>query len=281
MVQKFFRSKLYLLLQLVLIIFPLALLTACGPQSDNSAGTHRDSLQRILQTGELRVGYVVVPPWIIKEPNRGQLSGSSIEAIQEIARLAGLKLIFVEASWSTYISGLQTGQFDLSIVPSYVTVGRAKAMNFTRPISYTGNTALVRADDKRFKDMNDLNASGVTVAVVQGTQDHEYALKNFPLATIKAIATQDVPLLFTEVATGRADVALADTYNVRNFLTQHSNLKELTPEKPYNILPAAWNVRYEDVALWQFINSSLVYLEGNNVLLSLNRKYNIPIDRSF
>jgi ABC-type amino acid transport substrate-binding protein len=45
---------------------------------------------------------------------------------------------------------------------TFVTVGRAKVVNFTRPISYTGNTALVRSNDKRFSKLSDLDAKGVS-----------------------------------------------------------------------------------------------------------------------
>jgi polar amino acid transport system substrate-binding protein len=269
-------------LRSVLIVSALALaimIAGCGDQSSNKHPS--DSLQRIVQSGELKVGYVVVPPWIIKDPNTGSVSGSSVESIQEIARLAGLKLTLVEASWTTFVSGLQTGQYDLSIVPAYVTVGRAKVMSFTRPISYTGNTALIRTDDSRFAALKDLDQPNITVAVTQGTQDHEFALKFFTRATVKAVQTQDIPILFTEVATGRADAALADTYNVRNFVKAHPEVRELTPGKPYNILPAAWTVRYEDVSLRQFLNSSLDYLEGNGILRLLDEKYQVPNDKPY
>jgi polar amino acid transport system substrate-binding protein len=269
--------------QAIRALFTLILFFGLGGCGDQAKVGPRsgDSLQRVLQSGELKVGYAVVPPWIIKDPNTGKLSGSCIETIEEIARLAGLKLTLVEATWTTFVAGLQTGQYDLSIVPAYVTISRAKAMNFTRPVSYTGNTVVIRSEESRFLKLQDLDQPGVTIAVIQGTQDHEFALKTFTRAIVKAISSQDIPILFAEVSARRVDAALADTYNARNFVRQHPDVREMMPDKPYSILPAAWSVRYDDVALWQFINSALIYLEGNGVLQTLDRKYDVPNDKPF
>lgn len=244
-----------------------------------NAQRQADALQRINSSGELKVGYVVFPPWIIKDANTGALSGSYVETIQEIARLMPVKLTFVEASWATFVAGLQTGQFDLSIVPSFVTVGRAKVVNFTRPISYTGNTALVRSNDKRFSKLSDLDAKGVSIVVTQGTQEHEYATKNFRQANVKALSTFDMALLFTEVVSGKADAALSDTYNVSQFVKTHREVRDLLSGKPYSVLPVAWAVRYDDMALWQFLNSSLSFLEGSGFLREVGEKYQLPNDK--
>lgn len=239
-----------------------------------------DTLSRIVEQKELRVGYVVVPPWIIKEPNTGELSGSAVDAMREIGRLAGIKISFVESSWPTFIAGLHSDTYDVSIVPSYVTVGRATTVNFTRPISYTSNSVLVK-EEMHFSTLRDIDRRGMVVVVVQGTQDQEFAERFFVEATVRAVATQDIPMVLSEVLTGRADAALADTYNINQFVASNKGVKNGFPAAPYNVLPASWAVRYEDTSLWQFLNSALINLEGNGYLRYLDEKYAVPNDRPF
>jgi ABC-type amino acid transport substrate-binding protein len=86
-------------------------------------------------------------------------------------------------------------------------------------------------------------------------------------------------LLFTEVVTGRADAALSDTYNVGQFVKAHKEVRDLLAGKPYSVLPVAWAVRYDDVSLWQFLNSSLSYLEGNGFLREAGEKYELPNEK--
>jgi ABC-type amino acid transport substrate-binding protein len=241
----------------------------------------RDSYSTIVAQKRLEAGYVVLPPWIIKDPNTGALSGSSIDAMNEIARLAGWKVDYQEATFSTYIAGLKSGRYDVVVFPVFITIPRAEAVLFTRPVTYLGNTILVRAGDTRFKNLEDVDKPGIIVAVTQGEQGYDFALTHFKHATVKPISSSDITTVYNEVLVGRADVALGDTFTVEAYARQHPQVRDLLFGHPYSVLPAAWIVRPDDERLKEFFNNAITYLEGVGILGELDRKYHVPNVRPF
>ncbi len=242
--------------------------TAVSPQAE-------DAFYRAKREGTLKVGYVVLAPWVTKDPRTSQLSGAYIELINEIGRQSNFKLDFVETTWATFAVTLANGSFDVSIVPSYITIQRANAISFTRPISYLGNTAIVRADDNRFKSVYDLDSPGVRVSVLQGEQGDDFARVSLPKATISALSGGDQNLVYTEVLTGKSDAALGDLGSIPAFIKKNPGLKDIAPGAPYSVLPVSWAVRYPDQAMRSFLDSCVEYLHGNGVIAAVHKKWNV------
>ncbi|HEX3556379.1 MAG TPA: ABC transporter substrate-binding protein [Thermoanaerobaculia bacterium] len=230
--------------------------------SQEQAGLGRSTLDRINSTHKLRVGYIVFPPTVTKDPNSGELRGHHVAAIREIARLSNWQLEFVETDWSTFPAGLAAGRFDVSIAPTFVTIPRAEAVAFTRPLFFAGNSALVRKTDNRFSSIETLDREGITIAVTQGEAGHEYAKANFKKAKLLVFSGSDQSLAFQNVLTGRADVALGDAYVTAQFAKQHEDaVRDLFATKPYNLTPVSWAVRPGDLVFLAFLNSSLDALD--------------------
>src|SRR5262245_4213429 len=120
--------------------------TDCAPQRSGSA--RESAFSRIDKTKTLRVGYIVFPPCVTKDASTQKIGGHFTAAIEEIARSAGWNIEYVEADWATFPAGLSSGRFDVSISPTFVTVPRALAVSFTRPLFYAGNSAIVRVGEK-------------------------------------------------------------------------------------------------------------------------------------
>ena len=91
-----------------------------------------DSLARIMHTGVMHVGYIPYPPAVIKNDKTGALSGDFVAIARYIAAELGVKLEFHEATWSTFIAGLQNRQYDISIACTYIKVGRAQSVAYSR-----------------------------------------------------------------------------------------------------------------------------------------------------
>jgi ABC-type amino acid transport substrate-binding protein len=243
-----------------------------------SAGTTESStLQRIMDSKTLRVGYEGYPPYTIKDPASGQLSGFSVDLAEYIAREAGWKVEWVQTSPDTKIPDLQAGKFDIMTEPIFRTIPRATRVTFSRPYAYFGDAAgLVRKGETRFKNVGDLNKSGVTIVVRQGYTDQTYASDNLPAATLRALKVDDASQLFLEVITGKADVALADLEQVKAFAAQHANQVEVRFTDPApSYIPAGLMLRQGDFTFYNFVNASIDYMEANGDLSRLNHKFGI------
>jgi polar amino acid transport system substrate-binding protein len=235
------------------------------------------TLARIVRTQTLRVGYEGYPPYTIKDPSTGKLSGISVEIADLIAREAGWKVEWVESSPDTKIPDLQAGKFDVMTEPILGTIPRASRVGFTRPYAYFGDaSAIVRKGEARFKGIHDLNQPGVTIAVRAGYTDQTYAADNLPAASLRALKVEDTSQVFLEVIAGKADVALANSDEVRAFVAAHPSEVEarfVDPAPAY--IPAGLMLRQGDFTFYNFLNVALDYLDTNGDLARVRNKYGI------
>ena len=248
----------YRIVSALIFVMAIVVVAACGRVSDVQLST----LDRINAEGVLRVGYIVFPPTVFRNPTTDELTGHHVETIREIARLADWRLEFVEAEFSTFVAGLAARRFDVSVAPTFVTVPRATSVGFTRPLFFAGNSAIARLDDARFSSLDDIDQPGIAVAVTQGEAGHEYARANFENAELIVHAGSNQAFAFQDVIAGRADVGLGDAYVTAAFAREHADaVKDLFVDEPYNLTPVSWAVRQGDVELLNFLNSSLDALD--------------------
>lgn len=280
------RKHWNILSTLVLIIAVTVCFAGCFDQQSTEGSTQsrssrqEDTFSKIKRESQMTVGFIVFPPFVIQNPNTKGLSGTFVETMEEIAGQMEVKIEWQEATWSTFIAGLQSKKFDISVAPTFSTISRAKSVAFTTPLLAAGNSAIVRKGDQRFKTLADIDKRGIVLAVTQGEQGHEYAKTNFKNAEIKVLAGGDQNLTFSEVLAGRADVALGDFWIVQQFVAQQPELHDLFADNPYNITPVAWAVRYEDQSLLTFLNTAIECLDTSGRLDEINQKYDANFLRS-
>ena len=270
-VRQFFLLSLCLALSLCVISCKQCA-TSAKPDGQTNPSKQASTLEKVKKTGVLHVGYIVYPPTVQKEPNSGAVTGHYIDTVEEIAKQLGVKVEYHEAEWGTFVAGLESGQFDLSIAATYRTIPRAKEVAFTCPLMYVGNSVIVKANETRFSGIADFNREDITIAVTQGEQGHEYAKLNLPKAQLKVLSASDQSMAFTEVSVGRADAALGDSWACKQFAVRHPEVKDLLAENPYNLTPVGWAVRYDDLEWLEFINTSLSTLESVGKLREFERK---------
>jgi ABC-type amino acid transport substrate-binding protein len=247
------------------------LVAGCSPQSTKlGESTAVSSLRRIVSEKRIRIGYVSLPPWAKKDALTNSLKGTFVSLANMIFEKAGIKIEYIETTWSTFVAGLQTGTYDLSIVPSYPTPDRALAVAFCDQISYLENSALIKSNDARFRKVSDLNRSGVRIVAIEGEQSAEYVRKNLSLANLKTLGGGDFALLYSEVLAGRADAAFGDSKSIADFSKANTSVKDIDAANPYSKLPICWATAYEANDLRQFINACIAYYKGDGTIEALN-----------
>jgi ABC-type amino acid transport substrate-binding protein len=201
------------------------------------------------------------------------LSVFNIDTIKEIAKVNKWETEFIETDWAGFTAGLDSGRFDISVVPTFVTVPRALSVYFTKPMFFAGNSAIVRANETRFSNLASIDKAGITVAVTQGEAGDEYAKANFKNAKITSFTGGDQSLAFQAVASNRADIALGDAYVSGQFAKANAGkVKDLFANAPYNLTPVAWAVKKGDDKMLNFLNSSLESFDYQGRLLEWEKK---------
>lgn len=274
------RRSLPILSIVALLIAIAGLFLPGDPKSttvvDQDQAQEASTLRRVMQTRTLRVGYEGYPPYAMKDPATGKLSGFSVDLAEYIAREADWKVEWIQTSPETKITDLQAGRFDVMTEPIFRTIPRATRVTFSRPYAYFGDAAgIVRKGETRFNVIDDLNKPGVVVAVRQGYTDQTFASDNLPAATIRALKVDDVSQLFLEVITGKADVALSDLEQVKAFVEEHPDVEARFVDPAPAYIPAGFMLRQGDFEFYNFLNAALDYAESNSVIARLNRKYGL------
>lgn len=270
------RRALWVTVGLVL----LSTVSSCDRSTVSNAPTTQGSAVRhMVQRGEMRVGYLVWNPCIIRDSSNGAMSGIYVDMVNYIAATLKLKVIWQETTLANFTAGLETGQFDFCVGPTFITVPRATAVAFTKPVAFVGNGGIVRTDGNfKPQTIRDLNRKGLRVAVLQGQAMEEYCRRNAPDAEVIVIAGGDLTAPLAAVSAGRADIGLMNVVTIQQYASEHPEVSTvLVGDQQVEILPLAWTTRRGDSESIDFLNASIVYLQSTGRLTEFQNRYPIRL----
>lgn len=195
------------------IAFVVLLLVLCAPVPGHAACT-----LRVATSGDYA-------PFSLRTAT-GEYEGLDIDIARRLGTDLGCEITFVPFNWPALNAKLQAGEIDL--VASGITMRPERALvgRFSRPYAMTGALALVRsAEAKRFDTLNDLNKSGVRVAVNAGGHLERVARALLPSASIRP--QRDNRALPKVLRDGDADAVITDSAEARAWLAD--DLRALGP----------------------------------------------------
>ncbi|MBT4934074.1 MAG: amino acid ABC transporter substrate-binding protein [Rhodospirillaceae bacterium] len=233
------------------------------------------TIDSIKKEGVIRIAMADSPPSQAKNPATNEWEGFNVEMANDLAKVLGVKLEIVDATWATLIPGLLAKQYDLCMVDMFATPERALAVVFTDSYNTLGYSFLVRADSK-FKTWRDLNASGVTIATLSGTSGEPFVQTRMPKAEMKSMVSDNNYAPHMEVMNGRADAHITDHINNLLFIKNNAsaNLRTVPEDKPLlNATGLAYATRPGDPHFHAFLNTWISYLRDSGQLEELRLKY--------
>ncbi|PSL40270.1 amino acid ABC transporter substrate-binding protein (PAAT family) [Planomicrobium soli] len=191
-------------------IASLALLTACGNGSDNTAQETTTEWDRIQEEGTLTVATSgTLYPTSYRAEGTDELTGFEVEVVKEIGKRLELEIEFTELGFDEMLTSVQTGQVDMAANDIEVTEDRKEKFLFSTPFKYSYGTAIVRKDDlsgiQTLEDLKGKKAAGASTSVYMETA-RSYGAEE----VVYDNATNETYL--RDVAIGRTDVILNDYY---------------------------------------------------------------------
>jgi polar amino acid transport system substrate-binding protein len=218
---------------------------------------------RISQSGVLRCGYVLYPPFVLKDPNSGKLSGLFVELTEKLGELAGWKVEWsAETSYATIVEDMSAGKYDVYCGGSWVFFPTARYWANSIPAFYSPVLIYARANDTRFDDSFDpakLNDPSYKFAAFDGELSQIAQQEDFPRAsTLQLPQFTHVSDLALNVATGKADVTIIER-GVANSYMEHNpgSLKEISHGRPVRIFGDTWQFAFGETALRQVIDNAI------------------------
>ena len=142
--------------------------------ANSYAADHTDTLARIAETGEFRIGFVPDAPPLSFTGNDGAARGYSIDLCRHIASAIrnelGLEKIDISytplVTMEERLSAIQNGEVDIECGATTVTLSRRERVDFTLMTFITGSAVLSR---KRNPINTIDNLDGTKIAVLSGT----------------------------------------------------------------------------------------------------------------
>lgn len=191
-------------------LFGLAVTASASFAQDVPAAGTSPRIDAIKKAGQLRVGVLANPPWLVENTTSSGApwSGPAWTLAEEYAKRLGVKLVAVPVSHETKVPVLAANQVDLSISPLSVTKARQAVVDF---VTYSSTSLCVfgRADNPKVKDaksVDDFNSPDVTVAYFTGGGEENWVKERFPKAKLRGVSSAGTAAPVEEIMARRADV---------------------------------------------------------------------------
>ncbi|RPJ82645.1 MAG: amino acid ABC transporter substrate-binding protein [Deltaproteobacteria bacterium] len=216
----------------------------------------KSTLEKILQRGELRVGFEAgYMPFEMTDKN-GRFVGFDIDMAMEMAKAMGVKFVPVNTAWDGIIPSLITDKFDIIMSGMTVTQSRNLKVNFADPYIIVGQTILLnKKHEGKIKSYKDLNDPKFIVTSKLGTTGEEAVKKHIPKCTYKSFETETEAAL--EVVAGKADAYVYDKPNCVVFMAEQGAGKLIFLDEPFTYEPLAWAIQKGDPDFLNWLNNFL------------------------
>ncbi len=216
----------------------------------------KSTLEKILQRGELRVGFEAgYMPFEMTDKN-GRFVGFDIDMAMEMAKAMGVKFVPVNTAWDGIIPSLITDKFDIIMSGMTVTQSRNLKVNFADPYIIIGQTILLnKKHEGKIKSYKDLNDPKFIVTSKLGTTGEEAVKKYIQKCTYKSFETETEAAL--EVVSGKADAYVYDKPNCVVFMAEQGVDKLVFLDEPFTYEPLAWAIQKGDPDFLNWLNNFL------------------------
>lgn len=258
-------------IKIVATAVAVAALAALALPAQSFAQAQASRLEKVTKAQSLRV--CIWPEYYAisyKNPKTGQLEGIDIDIAGELAKELGAKLNFVESSFGTFIADLQTDKCDIGMFGVGATLGRAKAVEFSKPYLVTSIYGVTTKTHKTIKKWDDMDRDGIVVAVQLGSYVEPF-MKSY-LKKAKVLSVQPPATREQEVAAGRADVLMTDYPIAKKLESLHEWAMILGPTTPLAVTPYAYVVAPGDQVWLNFINLFVDTIKRDGRLLKHAQK---------
>ncbi|MDR0916878.1 MAG: ABC transporter substrate-binding protein [Oscillospiraceae bacterium] len=273
---KKFKSVLALVLSLALIIALAAGCKTVDPNADPTPTPSADaptpgSELTLIKAGTLTIGSEIsYPPFEMYDDDGVTPIGLDIELAQEIAKLLGLKVEFVDTGFDGILAGIDAGKYDISMSSLTITPDRSEQVNFSTP--YIENWQAIVVKKGSAPITSDLDMNGKKIAFQTGTTSEAYIDNLIATEGVNATLSSldHVTNAFDELRLGRVDGVLCDSVVADGYVAREGDNFEISwiqssvPDAEPELFGIA--VGKTNASLLAAINDAVATLEANGTL---------------
>jgi ABC-type amino acid transport substrate-binding protein len=235
------------------------------------------SLDKVKQSGVIKVCLAQQQPDNYKDPRSGQWTGVMVDLLNELSKWMKVKTDIAEVGWDVAVLSLKQGTCDLFASSIVYTAPRAMEIAFVTPFGAKGDNIVIdKKNPKNIKVHADLNNPNITIIAELGTREHDNAQRFFPKAHILAVKVPSTVQVIDWVKRGDADAAVLPTITARWWLNVPENAAWAAmgfPDNDFGNAPNGWAVRQGDSDWLDFLNSFSGWVTANGMAKQLYDDY--------
>lgn len=227
------------------------------------------AFNKVMESGEIRVGYLISPPYLSKQTSTGQLSGIFYDVTEELGKRLNLKVIWVEeVNLATLSEGLDNGRFEMIAFPLWRSADRAKKVAFSTPILYSTLGCYARADDNRFdNNLDAINSNNIKISTIDGELAESIAKADFPNAKLVPLpALSDYSQMLLQVASNKADISFHNRVDAERYMQKNPGTIKEVSKTPIRVYAECYILPIDDYKFQQMINATVLEMIENNVI---------------
>ena len=236
----------------------------------NAASTLKD----ILDNGTLKVGTTGDwNPMTMKDVATNSYTGYDIDVMTELAKDLGVEVEFVPTDWKTLVSGVTAGKYHITGSAS-ISPSRAKAAGYTTSyFSLATVPLMLKKNEGKFNDWDDLNKADVTVAATLGTTQEKQVKEFFPDAKYKIV---EAPARdFQEVLAGRADAHITSNVEAYKLVEKYNQMMIVPVSAPKARTPIAMLLPQDDQVWINYMNTWITLKSEQGFFDKLGKKWQL------
>ncbi len=212
--------------------------------TEPSAQRVKDRAERILDTRQIRCGYIPNGPSLRVDPSTKAVSGIFADITHRFGEMVAWNVTWTEEStWSTFPTDLGTDRFDIMVCGIWPNPNRAKVVEFSHPAFYSSVEAYVRPEDHRFdNDLGRLNDPTARIVTIDGELAQSIQASDFPHASVVNLPnTADLSLMAENVVTGKADAAFLERSVAKDYIAKNpGRLRAVPLKRPLRVFEDTW-----------------------------------------
>ena len=232
------------------------------------------TLKDILDSGTLKVGTTGDwNPMTMKDVATNSYTGYDIDVMTELAKDLGVEVEFVPTDWKTLVSGVTAGKYHLTGSAS-ISPSRAKAAGYTTSyFSLATVPLMLKKNEGKFSDWDDLNSADVTVAATLGTTQEKQVKEFFPDAKYKIV---EAPARdFQEVLAGRADAHITSNVEAYKLIEKYNQMMIVPVSAPKARTPIAMLLPQDDQVWINYMNTWITLKAEQGFFDKLGKKWQL------
>lgn len=236
--------------------YAMAACQTSSPGTTGQAAGENSVLDKWLSTKTAKLGVDLTFPPIQFKDSSGKPTGYQMELTEAMMADLGVTPEYVEIPFGQLFAGLVAGKFDMMGISATILPSRSlKGLFANFPVFYESIVVLLKAGSK-VTDSTQLNASGIKIAILQGSSQEFSSKALFPNAAFSPFA--GVADAVNEVATGRADAVVLSEFDVDDSKKAHPDLQILAGP-PLWVDANTYLMPLGDYKLQAFVNNWLRY----------------------